>query len=254
MIKPNRLIIVGHPGAGKAVLARALAEKLAWQFIDADYGIEVKTGLDMQDILGEEGVNKLRQTEYKILSQPLSHTVITTDVGIVASQQNRELLKNDYVVFVTMSLPAQLERMQRHIAPLIVDSDINKLLSDLHDRDQWFMEVANITVNTDDNALYEHVDAVLKDSGLESMIQESTLTAIDNRDIVLYHQKTHQPIELTAQQALCLKLLAQGKSAKEIGQELDISYRTVEGHISKTMEIVGCSSSKELISLYLNQP
>ena len=254
MTQPNRLIIVGHPGAGKAVLAGALAEKLGWQFIDADYGIEIKTGLLIQDILGDEGVQALRRTEHKILSQSLNHTVITTDVGIVSSEQNRELLKKDYVIFVTMSLPEQFERMQRHIAPLLIDSDRNKLLSDLHERDHWFMEIAKITVNTDDNALHHHVEAVLKDTGLESKVIKDVQPTLDDSDIILYHHKTHQPVQLTAQQAITLKLLAQGKSAKEIAQVLAISYRTVEGHIANTMEMLGCSSSKELISLYLNQP
>jgi len=49
-------------------------------------------------------------------------------------------------------------------------------------------------------------------------------------------------------------LLAQGKSAKEIAQQLDISYRTVEGYIEKIMELLGCTSSKELIALYHEQP
>ncbi|MBX9586275.1 MAG: LuxR family transcriptional regulator [Gammaproteobacteria bacterium] len=254
MAHPNRIIIVGHPGAGKAVLARALAEKLGWKFIDADYGIEVKTGAIIQDVLGEEGVKSLRMTEHNILSQPLEHTVITTDVGIVTSKKNREMLKKDYVVFVTVSLPVQLERMLHHEVPLLINSDRNKLLTDLHDRDQWFNEVAKFTVNTDDNALHNHVEAVIKDAGLEHLIVKNLQPTIESRDMILYHYKTHQPIQITSQQALCLKLLAQGKSAKEIGQELEISYRTVEGHLAKTMEILGCSSSKELISLYLSRP
>lgn len=254
MNQPHRLIIVGHPGAGKAVLGRALAEKLGWRFIDADYGIEIKTGALVEGILGNEGMKALRKTEEKVLSQTLEHTVITTDVGIVLSAKNREMLTNDYVIFVTVSLAVQLERMQRHEASLLINSDRNKLFTDLHDRDQWFTEVANITVNTDDNALHHHVEAVLKDAGLESLILKSSQPTLENRDMILHHFKTHQPIELSEKQALCLKLLAQGKSAKEIGQELEISYRTVEGHFAKMMEMLGCSSSKELISLYLGQP
>lgn len=33
MIKPKRIFIVGHMGAGKALLAEALAKKLGWQYI-----------------------------------------------------------------------------------------------------------------------------------------------------------------------------------------------------------------------------
>jgi tRNA A37 threonylcarbamoyladenosine biosynthesis protein TsaE len=35
MSKPKRIFIVGHMGAGKALLSEALAKKLGWQYIDA---------------------------------------------------------------------------------------------------------------------------------------------------------------------------------------------------------------------------
>jgi shikimate kinase len=61
-------------------------------------------------------------------------------------------------------------------------------------------------------------------------------------------------VQLSPQQALCLKNLAQGKSAKEIARELHISFRTVEGTLAKLMELLGCASSKALIALYHDRP
>lgn len=37
MNKHKRIFIVGHSGAGKGMLAQAVAEKLGWQFIDANF-------------------------------------------------------------------------------------------------------------------------------------------------------------------------------------------------------------------------
>jgi len=37
MTQHNRIFIVGHSGAGKGVLAKALAEKLGWQFMIAQF-------------------------------------------------------------------------------------------------------------------------------------------------------------------------------------------------------------------------
>lgn len=253
MNQVKRIVIVGHPGAGKAVLGQALAEKLAWQFIDADYGIEVRTGALVDQILGDAGNKALRATEKEILSHQTDHTVIVTDVGIVTSPDNRACLENEYVVFVTVSLATQLERMSRHVEPLLRNSDRNALLTKLHDRDAWFNEVANITINTDDNALDRHVETIIKHANLADLIPESPEIKLGKKDLVLHHYTTHQPVHLSKQQAICVKLLSQGKSAKEIAQELDISYRTVEGYLAKVMELLGCASSKELISLYLNQ-
>ncbi|MBI2784821.1 MAG: LuxR family transcriptional regulator [Legionella longbeachae] len=74
----------------------------------------------------------------------------------------------------------------------------------------------------------------------------------NNLNTIIFHKKTHKPINLTTQQAHCIKLLADGKSAKEIAREINISHRTVEGHLATAMETTGCANSKELIALYLS--
>ena len=54
---------------------------------------------------------------------------------------------------------------------------------------------------------------------------------------------------LTPRQREILKLLAEGRSAKEIARALDISHRTVEYHKYQAMDTLGASSNAELIQL-----
>lgn len=54
-------------------------------------------------------------------------------------------------------------------------------------------------------------------------------------------------IELTSRQRDVLQLLAEGKSAKEIGGVLGISARTVETHKYKLMDDLGLKSSAQLV-------
>ncbi len=67
-------------------------------------------------------------------------------------------------------------------------------------------------------------------------------------------------IELTGRQREVLQLLAEGKSAKEIGAILDISPRTVETHKYKMMDDLGVKTTAQLIQhaiklgLIANQP
>lgn len=56
-----------------------------------------------------------------------------------------------------------------------------------------------------------------------------------------------QTLELTGRQREVLQLLAEGKSAKEIGGILDISARTVEAHKYRMMDELGLKSSAELV-------
>ncbi|MBL8173722.1 MAG: response regulator transcription factor [Bryobacterales bacterium] len=54
-------------------------------------------------------------------------------------------------------------------------------------------------------------------------------------------------IELTPRQREILQLLAEGKSAKEIGAILNISPRTVETHKYKMMDDLGVTTSAQLV-------
>ncbi|MCZ2146313.1 MAG: response regulator transcription factor [Bryobacterales bacterium] len=58
---------------------------------------------------------------------------------------------------------------------------------------------------------------------------------------------TRQTIHLTARQIEVLQLLAEGRSAKEIGGILNVSSRTVEFHKYKMMDELGVHSSAELV-------
>ena len=54
-------------------------------------------------------------------------------------------------------------------------------------------------------------------------------------------------LEVTPRQREVLQLLAEGKSAKEIGAILDISARTVEAHKYKMMDELGLKSTAQLV-------
>ncbi|MBM3810963.1 MAG: response regulator transcription factor [Acidimicrobiia bacterium] len=78
------------------------------------------------------------------------------------------------------------------------------------------------------------VSRQLKNPALEELMDETRV-----------HIK--QTIDLTPRQREVLQLLAEGKSAKEIGAILEISARTVETHKYKMMDDLGVRTSAELV-------
>lgn len=64
-------------------------------------------------------------------------------------------------------------------------------------------------------------------------------------------RRTKHALELTSRQREILQLLAEGKSAKEVGAILGISARTVETHKYKMMEDLGVKTSAQLIAYAL---
>ena len=58
---------------------------------------------------------------------------------------------------------------------------------------------------------------------------------------------------LSPQRINCLNLLATGFSAKEIGEQLKLSQRTVESYLADIRHIYGFRNSKELIAAYYSK-
>ena len=255
MVSYNRIFIIGHPGAGKALLAKTLAEKLGWQFVDADLGLEIRIGRTLPDIIGKQGENAFHDCEFEILATQLTkdNLVIITDPAIVDSEKNRQLLSSEFVVYLKASTPVQMERTSREPTPLL-SNGLMPFLDKLHqERDSLYEKLANLSINSDDSALEKHVlrivNVILKSN--DKIHMEVTL---DKKDCVIFHKNLHTPVQLSDKQAKCLKLLAQGKTSKEIAHQMNLSYRTVEDYIAKMILLLGCSSSKELIALYYDQP
>lgn len=255
--KYTRIFVIGHPGAGKALLAKTLAEKIGWQFIDADLGLESRVGRYLSQIVGKpQGVEAFLQCQTEILTNQLKmdKIVVTTDASLLASQKNKALLEPEFVVYLKVSIPIQLERLSRDSMKLLCTDNYTNLLEGMHrERDDVYEKAASITIDSDDSALYQHVSAIIKATSLDEYDDNKEIK-LERKDLILFHKIRYEPVKLTEQQARCIKLLAQGKSSKEIANKLSISHRTVEEYIAKAIEQLGCSSSKELIALYHDQP
>jgi len=59
--------------------------------------------------------------------------------------------------------------------------------------------------------------------------------------------------ELTPRQRDVLRLLAQGKRMKEIAAELDLSVRTVENHKAHLLQVLGLTSTADLVRFAIKQ-
>ena len=163
MNKPNRIFVVGHMGAGKALLSEALAEKLGWQFIDANPGLERYIGRSLSEILGKEGEAAFHQCEAEIISHYIGkeHVVVLLEEAVIAAEQNRKLLSSEYVVYLKVSTPVQIERMKGGRTPLLPISDLKAFLDKQHlERDHLFEEVATKTI--DSISVDEDVNNIIK--------------------------------------------------------------------------------------------
>src|SRR3990167_2435480 len=163
MTKTKRIFIVGHTGAGKTVLAEALAKKLGWQAIDANPGLERYIGRNLNEILGKQGEEAFHRCEAEILSHYIGkeHVVVVLEEAVIATEENRKLLSSEFVIYLKVSTPTQIERMKGGRIPLLPIADMKAFLDKQHlERDHLFEEVATLTI--DSVSVEEDVNKIIK--------------------------------------------------------------------------------------------
>ena len=93
----DKIYLVGFMASGKTTVARALAERLGWQFEDIDELIERRERLTIADVFTRHGEAYFRGVEREILKllQPLRHVVVATGGGTFADPDNRAFINLD---------------------------------------------------------------------------------------------------------------------------------------------------------------
>lgn len=258
MSQHKRIFIIGHIGAGKGLLGKAVSEQLGWEFIDADLGLEARVGRYLAEIVGKPaGVQAFLECQEKILQNQLKkeNIVVATDASLLDFDKNMKLLSSEFVVYLKVSTPIQIERLSRSSTTLLPKENYIDFLEAMHkERDSVYEKVSSLIIDSDSSDVNDHVLKIVHAISDENISVANEKIKLDRKDFILFHKTQYIPVHLSEQQARCLKLLAQGKSSKDIASKLNISHRTVEEYIAKIIEQLGCSSSKELIALYHDQP
>src|SRR5437667_12110745 len=83
--KIKNLFLIGYRGTGKTTVARILAEKIGWGWIDADAALEERYGRSIRRIFEEDGEAGFREKEMAILEElcRAHNHVIATGGGVV---------------------------------------------------------------------------------------------------------------------------------------------------------------------------
>ena len=108
------------------------------------------------------------------------------------------------------------------------------------------MSISNLTVETEEGPYLVHL---LRDAQAEHDTLEMA------RGLIRHSSKEEAPSPrrkdipaLTPRQLEVLKLLSQGKSAREIGSELYLSQATIRNHIRALLQALGAHSQLEVLA------
>ncbi|MEE4240907.1 MAG: shikimate kinase AroL [Desulfopila sp.] len=112
----NLIILIGYRGVGKTTVGRRLADTLGYDFCDTDKAIVQLKNKEITEIVQEEGWDRFRKLEKKILQSlgKLRQTVVATGGGAVLHQSEWENLRKEGIVFwLTADKNILLERIRR---------------------------------------------------------------------------------------------------------------------------------------------
>jgi DNA-binding NarL/FixJ family response regulator len=197
----------------------------------------------------------------------MSIRVVLADDHVIVSQGIAALLQSERdieLVGVVRDGRALLEAVERE-KPNVAVSDIS--MPELRGLDAMQQSLANgaqtkfifLTMHSEHALAAEAFRSgasgyLLKNSAGEELIQaiqtvhkgEMYLTPLLRTTIATLLKQTTD-LTLTARQREVLQLIAQGKTAKEVGGILKISTRTVETHKYEVMNVLGAKSTAELV-------
>jgi shikimate kinase len=111
-----RVFLVGYRCTGKTTVARLLAERLRWQWFDADAVLEERHGRSIREIFAEEGEASFREKESVILRElsQRQSCIIATGGGIVGHPENRACMRAaGYVIWLTADAATLWQRLQQ---------------------------------------------------------------------------------------------------------------------------------------------
>ena len=168
------LSLIGYRGTGKTTVARVLAHKLAWEWVDADVEIELRAGKSIKAIFEDDGEASFRELE-SMVAQDLcrqDHVVVAFGGGVVLRESNRQQLRESGLVVWLTATPETLaariaadESTAARRPNLTSQGGITEIIAMLDKRTPLYRDCASLVVDTENKTADEVADEILMSLG-----------------------------------------------------------------------------------------
>jgi len=167
---PSLLFLIGYRGTGKTTVARLLAEKLGWKWLDADDVLETRFGRSIRAIFADEGETGFREKETAVLADlcKLQNHVVATGGGVIMRSENREQMRQaGLVVWLYADADTLWKRLQTDAStserrPDLTCGGLAEIEQLLAVRQPRYAACAHLSVDTAGREPLEVVDELLQ--------------------------------------------------------------------------------------------
>jgi shikimate kinase len=152
------LTLIGYRATGKTTLAKLLAERLGWDWIDADVEIECRASKKIARIFAEEGEPAFRQLEAQVIAELCRRDRLVLAAGGGAPlrpESRRAMHEGGKVVWLTARAETILARMSSDATtatqrPNLTDKDpLEEIIHLLEVRTPIYQESSHWMVDTE---------------------------------------------------------------------------------------------------------
>lgn len=164
------LILIGYRATGKTTLARLLAERLEWSWVDLDDEIERAAGKPIAKIFQEDGEPAFRDLESQTVRDWCGRdaVVIATGGGAPLREENRRAMRaSGKVVWLTASPRTIHARMQGDATtaarrpPLTASGGLEEIIRLLAQREPIYRQTADIVIDTEGRSPEQLLEEIL---------------------------------------------------------------------------------------------
>ncbi len=159
----KNIILIGMPGCGKSTVGVLLAKAMGFRFIDTDITIQERTGMLLQQIIDQNGLDRFCiEEERAIMSvEEIGGCVIATGGSAVYSRSAMLHLKEHGYVYY-LSLPTQqVEKRLSNIKTRGIAMRPGDTIEDVfRKRRRLYEEYADITVDCSEKSIEEIVEEI----------------------------------------------------------------------------------------------
>ena len=165
------LSLIGYRATGKTTLARLVAERLGWDWIDADTEIELRAGKSISRIFAEDGEPAFRDIEAAVIGEfcRRDRLVLAAGGGAPLRPDNRRAMRaRGKVVWLVARPETILARMAADAAtparrPALTDRPaLEEIIQLLDSREPIYRETADLIVDTEGGLPAEIAEEIIE--------------------------------------------------------------------------------------------
>jgi 3-dehydroquinate synthase len=169
----SNIILTGFSGTGKSLVAKEVAQRLNWNFIDIDDEIVKLAGKPIAEIFQPDGEKRFRELERQMLEKACQggQSVIAIGGGAIVDHQNYELLAKSGLIICLEARPETIyQRLFPEITcesgpearPLLADDNPLERITQLKASRQPYYAKSDWTIHTDNLSISEVAEEVVR--------------------------------------------------------------------------------------------